>query len=158
MRGEKAAMNDTETRGFNLFMGKGKCGTCHFVPLFSGVNPPTFTKIDAEIIGVPATNDTLNARLDTDWGKYLTHKIPLHKNAFKTPTLRNIALTAPYMHNGVFKTLEDVIDFYDRGGGAGLGLELENQTLPAEKLNLSKWEKEAIISFLETLTDTSSLN
>ena len=57
-----------------------------------------------------------------------------HLHAFKTPTARNVALTAPYMHNGVFRTLEEVVDFYDRGGGAGIGIALENQTLPAERL------------------------
>jgi cytochrome c peroxidase len=57
------------------------------------------------------------------------------------------------MHNGVFSTLEEVIDFYDTGGGIGLGIAIENQTLPAEKLNLTQKEKKALIAFMKTLTD-----
>jgi cytochrome c peroxidase len=61
------------------------------------------------------------------------------------------------MHNGLFETLEDVLEFYNRGGGAGLGLEIENQTLSDEPLNLTEKEKEDIIVFLQTLTDTTGL-
>lgn len=56
-------------------------------------------------------------------------------------TVRNIALTKPYFHNGAFNTLEEVIDFYNEGGGEGLGLPMKNQTLPADKLNLTEIEK-----------------
>jgi cytochrome c peroxidase len=73
--------------------------------------------------------------------------------AFKTPTLRNIALTAPYMHNGIFETLEEVVDFYDRGGGVGRGLKLDHQTLPETPLQLTEMEKKQLILFLKTLTD-----
>lgn len=154
MRGQKSALNPIEIDGFNLFMGKAKCGTCHFAPLFNGSNPPNFTEIDAEVIGVPSTSDTLHARLDSDEGKYEVHQIALYRHAFKTPTVRNIALTAPYMHNGVFNTLEEVVDFYNRGGGRGLGLPVKNQTLPEDRLNLSSYEKKAIVAFLGSLTDT----
>ena len=153
MRGNGSAMTETEIEGFNLFTGKAKCGTCHFTPLFNGNNPPTFNKTDAEVIGVPANKDTVHPFLDTDNGKYGLYKIEIHKNAFKTPTLRNIAITAPYMHNGVYTTLEEVIDFYDKGGGTGLGLHVLNQTLPGEKLNLLHSEKKALVAFMNTLTD-----
>ena len=67
-------------------------------------------------------------------------------------------MTAPYMHNGAFKSLDTVMEFYNQGGGAGLGLELPNQTLSTSKLNLSDQEKQDIIAFLKALTDdTSSL-
>ena len=154
MRGNKNAMHQTEIDGFNIFMGKGKCGTCHFAPLFNGNNPPHFLKIDAEVIGTPATPDTMRAKPDADKGKFYNHGIDLYRFAFKTPTVRNIALTAPYMHNGVFNTLEEVVDFYDRGGGAGLGFGLPNQTLPEDKLNLTQFEKKALVAFLKTLNDT----
>jgi cytochrome c peroxidase len=62
------------------------------------------------------------------------------------------------MHNGGFKTLDEVIEFYNRGGGAGMGLSVPNQTLPATKLNLSKQDKKDIISFIKALTDTSGIN
>ena len=61
------------------------------------------------------------------------------------------------MHNGVFKTLEEVIDFYNRGGGAGIGAVVANQTLPADKLNLSRKEQQQIIAFIHTLTDTTGM-
>jgi cytochrome c peroxidase len=156
MRGQNNAMNRIEIDGFNLFMGKAKCGTCHFAPLFNGSNPPNFTKIDAEVIGVPANADTNHPRLDKDEGKYNVNGIELYRGAFKTPTVRNSALTAPYMHNGVFNTLDEVIEFYNRGGGKGLGLPIENQTLPEDRLNLSVYEKNAIIAFIKSLNDTDS--
>lgn len=62
------------------------------------------------------------------------------------------------MHNGVFNTLEEVIDFYDKGGGAGLGIVLPNQTLPASKLNLSKKEKSNLIAFMQALIDTCAIS
>lgn len=74
---------------------------------------------------------------------------------FKTPTVRNVALTAPYMHNGVYATLEQVMDFYNQGGGGGLGFELEHQTLPFDHLELTQKEQKAIIVFMKTLTDTN---
>lgn len=70
--------------------------------------------------------------------------------------MRNAAATAPYMHNGAFTTLEEVIDFYDLGGGAGIGLEVPNQTLPADPLNLTSQDKKDIIAFIHSLTDTAS--
>lgn len=157
MRGERTAMNEREKRGFNLFMGKGKCGTCHFMPLFNGTVPPTYGETEAEVIGVPAKPDTANAVIDSDAGKYALHQIELQRYMFKTPTVRNAELTAPYMHNGVYKTLEEVMDFYNRGGGWGIGIELANQTLPAEKLNLSQSELQEVIAFMKTLTDTTGL-
>ena len=61
------------------------------------------------------------------------------------------------MHNGVYKTLEEVIDFYNRGGGAGIGAVVPNQTLPADKLNLTRKEQQQIIAFIHTLTDTTGM-
>lgn len=153
MRGEKKAMTDEQIAGFNLFAGKAKCATCHFMPLFSGTVPPLFDKMESEVLGVPANKDTINAVMDRDSGKYHLYKIPHQLFSFKTPSLRNVALTAPYMHNGVFTTLDEVIDFYDRGGGAGLGFTLPNQTLPPDRLQLTSEEKAQIISFLQALTD-----
>jgi cytochrome c peroxidase len=153
MRGDTTLLADAAKRGFNVFMGKAKCGTCHFMPLFNGVAPPGFAKADAEIIGVPATKD--KAEIDPDNGKYNVHKIPLYRYAFKTPTLRNVALTAPYMHNGVFPTLEDVVTFYNNGGGAGMGIHLQGQTLPADSLHLNQQEQQDVIAFMQALTDTT---
>jgi cytochrome c peroxidase len=154
IRGEGSAMSVEQIKGFNIFMGKGKCGTCHFMPVFSGTVPPLFDKMESEVLGVPATKDTVNAVQDLDSGKYHLYKIPHQLYAFKTPSLRNVALTAPYMHNGVFSTLNEVIEFYERGGGAGMGFNLPNQTLPPGKLHLTVLEKKQIIAFLGALTDT----
>jgi cytochrome c peroxidase len=124
------------------------------MPLFNGVAPPDFTKAEAEIIGVPAAKD--KPVIDADNGKYAVHQISLYRYAFKTPTLRNVALTAPYMHNGVFNTLEDVVTFYNNGGGAGMGILLETQTLPADSLHLNTREQQDIIAFMGALTDTAA--
>ena len=152
MRGNNAALNQNEIAGFNLFMGKAKCATCHFMPLFNGSVPPLFLNIESEVLGVPSSNSK-PYRLDTDPGKYgMIRSVP-YKNAFKTNTVRNSMATAPYMHNGVFTTMEEVIDFYDKGGGTGLGLEVPNQTLPSEALNLTIEEQRQLIAFLHALTD-----
>jgi cytochrome c peroxidase len=158
MRGNAAAMTAQQVKGFNLFMGKAKCGTCHFVPLFTGAVPPLYQKIESEILGVPANTDTVHALLDADSGKYNLYGIPHQLHAFKTTTVRNVALTAPYMHNGVFATLDEVIDFYNRGGGAGLGFNLPNQTLSPDRLDLSVQEKKDLIAFLHALSDTTAVH
>lgn len=155
MQGDKSQLNAQEKSGFNLFMGKGKCGSCHFAPLFNGTQAPLFQKSEAEVLGVPAHPDTINATLDKDEGRFTLNPYPQYKHAFKTTTLRNISKTAPYMHNGVYKTLEEVLDFYNRGGGAGIGIKLDNQTLAPDPLNLSKKEIQDIIAFLKTLDDQS---
>lgn len=151
MRGDKSSLNEEEIKGMNVFMGKAKCATCHFTPLFNGTVPPNYAKTEHEVVGTP--NEPEGKTISPDVGRYLFNQMPQLKGAFKTPTLRNIAVTAPYMHNGVYKTLEEVVDFYDLGGAYGLGIELENQTLPTDKLNLTPQEKKALIAFMRTLTD-----
>ena len=148
----QADFTATERLGFNLFMGKAKCGTCHFLPLFNGTSPPMFTTTESEVVGTPA--DKAFSRIDEDLGRYHVYQLKELRSAFKTPTLRNIAQTAPYMHNGVFQTLEEVIDFYNEGGAEGLQHQLENQTLPPDKLKLTAEEKRGLIAFLVTLSDT----
>lgn len=156
IRGDTAAMTASERRGFNLFMGRAACGTCHFAPLFGGTLPPAYLESEPEVIGVPATRTTQGAMVDGDLGVFEISHAPLHRHAFKTPTVRNVELTAPYMHNGVFRTLEEVVDFYDRGGGNGLGMRLPNQTLAGDSLDLSDQEKRDLVDFLRALTDSSS--
>ncbi len=155
MRGEESAMAVDERRGFNLFVGKARCGTCHFAPLFNGTVPPGYTESEVEVIGVPVRTGR-EAKLDPDAGAGASDMAPLHDFAFKTPTVRNVAVTAPYMHNGVFRTLAEVVDFYDAGGGAGLGLRVPNQTLPADSLRLTRREKRDLVAFMRALTDTSA--
>ena len=151
IRGELNNFTDEETLGYNLFMGKALCATCHFMPLTSGTVPPFFTETEKEVIGVPKTAQ--NKNLDDDSGFYYKYKEALHKGMFKTPTVRNVAITGPYMHNGVYTTLEEVLNFYNLGGGGGLGFDLDHQTLPFDNLNLTETEQQAIIAYLKTLTD-----
>ncbi len=152
MRGDKTAMNNQEKRGFNLFVGKAKCATCHFMPVFNGTVPPFFTSSEQEVLGVP--KDKLGTVLDDDLGRYLFNTdLKQLKHSFKTPTLRNIDKSGPYMHNGVYETLEEVMDFYNKGGGIGLGLEVESQTLPDAPLDLTAQEIKDIIVFMKTLQD-----
>lgn len=153
MQTQEEILTQDEQKGFSIFMGKAKCATCHFAPIFNGTVPVAYKESEIELIGVPETNDTINAKIDSDLGRYEVFKTNERKFFFKTPTVRNVEKTGPYMHNGVFKTLEEVVDFYDRGGGHGLGIELEYQTLPTDKLNLTKKEKAQLVSFLKTLTD-----
>lgn len=149
MAGNRKALSPQEVKGFNLFMGKARCATCHYMPLFNGTAPPKYFLSDAEVIGVPAQAG--GDRIDPDSGWYNVVKIPAFLHAFKTPTLRNAAVTAPYMHNGVFKTLEEVMDFYNNGGGAGVGLAVTNQTLSRDSLHLSPAETDDIIAFIKSL-------
>ncbi|UKM63613.1 methylamine utilization protein [Flavobacteriaceae bacterium GSB9] len=149
-------LSASEINGFNLFNGKAKCATCHFAPLFNGTVPTRFKESEMELIGIPKTTDTIHAEIDNDLGRYNLFKTKEKKYFFKTPTVRNIELTAPYMHNGVYKTLDEVLHFYNIGGAAGLGIEMENQTLPTDPLNLSEKEKQDIIAFLNALTDNST--
>ncbi|WP_228388499.1 cytochrome-c peroxidase [Chryseobacterium sp. CBo1] len=159
MRNEKEISDDVK-KGFNLFMGKANCATCHFAPLFSGLVPPFFNENESEVLGVtkkPVQN--LPLEIDSDRGRIKSNVKKedswIYENSFKTTTVRNIALTKPYFHNGAFNTLEEVLEFYNQGGAEGLGLEIKNQTLPADKLDLSPTEIKQIIAFLNALTDIS---
>jgi cytochrome c peroxidase len=155
MRNEKVELTSSEKNGFNLFMGKAQCGTCHFAPLFNGTVPPNFDETEWEIIGTPENNT--NTKLDEDKGRYNVAKMDIHQFAFKTPTIRNIEYTAPYMHNGAYKNLDEIVDFYNNGGGIGHGYHVPNQTLPSDSLKLSKVEMKDIVSFMNTLSDTVGL-
>jgi cytochrome c peroxidase len=155
IRGETNTIDDKVKRGFNLFTGKAKCASCHFVPLYNGTVPPVYDKSEFEILGVLERPDTIKGTLDNDAGRSGIDDITLNRFGMKTPTIRNIALTAPYMHNGAYNTLEDVLHFYNHGGGAGLGHDVPNQTLPADKLNLTKDEMNDIIAFMHSLTDST---
>ncbi|MBV7269473.1 cytochrome-c peroxidase [Winogradskyella luteola] len=145
-------ITESEINGFNLFMGKAKCATCHFAPVFNGTVPPNFTETEFELLGVPKSKH-LPAVTDTDLGRHDVFNTPERKHFFKTPTVRNISKTAPYMHNGIYDDLEELMDFYNNGGGAGLGLEFEYQTLPSDSLNLNADEIKDIIAFMKSLED-----
>jgi len=149
MRGDDKAMNKQEINGFNIFMGKAKCATCHYMPLFNGTFPPKYYLIEAEVIGVPKkAGDTV---IDTDLGRYDIMPFESLRHAFKTVTVRNTSKTAPYMHNGAFTTLEEVLDFYNNGGGVGMGIAVDNQTLPTDSLHLTSKEIDELTAFIKSL-------
>ena len=150
------AMNENKNihtdcvKGFNIFMSKAQCATCHFVPQFNSVRPP-YISTEFEVLGVPV--DTAYSKISADSGRALINPAAQTMNAFRTGTIRNIEHTKPYMHNGVFNTLEEVISFYDAGGGVGKGLKISNQTLSADSLKLSYLEKVQLTTFLRSLDE-----
>jgi cytochrome c peroxidase len=134
--GAKSALTADEKRGLIVFFGRGACSECH--------NGPNFTDNKYHNLGarVPEGNPD-------DPGRYaVTHKDE-DRGAFKTPSLRNVALTAPYMHDGSIATLEDVVEFYDRGGDGA-----PNTSKLIYKLDLTSQEKKDLVAFLKTLTGT----
>jgi len=158
LAGDEEAMSDAAKRGRRVFEGKGECLACHNGPLASdqrfydlGVPPApelsqsTFHQITLrwELYQKGVPEDVYRAGSD-DLGLYHKTKRPEDKGKFRTPSLRELKWTAPYMHNGVFRTLEEVVDFYNSGGGAG------NTVL--KPLGLADNEKADLIAFLESLS------
>lgn len=132
--GDRRAMDEAAVRGLALFRGKARCILCH--------NGPNFTDNQFHNLGVPQVGP-----LAEDLGRYNVTKREGDKGAFKTPTLRSIALTAPYMHDGAFKTLEEVVDFLNKGGGPN-----PNLSPLVKPLGLTDQEKADLIAFLNALT------
>ncbi|MDR6919356.1 cytochrome c peroxidase [Chryseobacterium sp. 2987] len=152
MRGNTSAMTENQKQGFNLFVGKAQCAICHFVPLFNGTVPPNFKKTEQEVLGTAVNGN--NKTFDQDPGRGKFHEtVASLQHSFKTPTLRNISKTAPYMHNGGYQTLKEVMNFYNKGGGKGFGFKVENQTLSDTPLNLTDKEIDQIIDFMGALND-----
>lgn len=152
MRGNRSAMTESQKQGFNLFVGKGQCALCHFIPLFNGTVPPNFKKTEQEVLGTAVNGD--NKMFDQDLGRGKFHEtVEALQHSFKTPTLRNISKTAPYMHNGGYKTLKEVMNFYNKGGGKGFGFKVENQTLSDAPLQLTDKEIDEMIDFMNSLDD-----
>ena len=139
-------------RGFNLFVGKARCATCHFLPVYNGTVPPLYSKTEQEVLGVFTTPNSGVVDEDPGRGRFHSTVESLQKS-FKTPTVRNAQLTAPYMHHGMYPTLLSVMEFYNEGGAVGQGRTLAQQTLPPDKLQLTTQEMQDIIYFMEHLTD-----
>lgn len=152
LNGDRKALSREAKKGYDLFTGKGKCADCHDgVNLadnkFYALNVPENEEQEKDprvaatrrfVAKVSHYDDYLN--LKEDPGRYLVTKDKKDWKAFRTPTLRDIARTGPYMHNGIFETLDQVIDFFDQGGGKG------NTEL--KPLRLSREEKKALKAFL----------
>ena len=132
-----------ERHGLNVFRSlKTRCFECH--------NIPTFNNPDFKAIGVPDIDSD-----KPDLGRYDIEGKG-YERAFKVPTLRNVALTAPYMHNGIFNTLDEVVEFYADGGGVKHGIAQELLDDKIRPFSLTDREKEDLISFLHSLTDESN--
>lgn len=153
LRGDEKQLTNEEIDGYSVFAGKALCGSCHFFPLFNGVTPPFYSDNEYEVIGVP--KDKLGKEADPDSGRFAVSKNKIHLGAFKISSIRNIDRTAPYMHNSAYSSIDEIIDFYRKGGGAGLGLAIPNQTLPFDSLRLSTSEAEHLKKFLLSLSDNN---
>jgi cytochrome c peroxidase len=156
--GDQQAMSESALRGMELFKGKARCILCH--------NGPNFTDSQFHNLGVPAApllehplvqaslrfdakrmNVSEYDQVTEDLGRYLVTKEDRDKGAFKTPTLRNVTQRDPYMHNGIFQALEDILDFYDGGGGAVPG-----KSPLIQALGLTMQDKRDLLAFLQSLT------
>lgn len=166
MKGDKKALSDSAKRGLALFRGKAGCVQCHNGALLSdedyhniGVpRNPAFEedplrqitlRYQHVIRGVP---ESVYRKADRDLGLFYTTKREADRGRFRTPSLRELKYTAPYMHNGAFFELEEVIDFYDEGGGQDA-----NKSPLLRKLGLSDEEKEDLLAFLESLSSDEPL-
>ncbi|MDP6344133.1 MAG: cytochrome c peroxidase [Alphaproteobacteria bacterium] len=164
MQGDKAAMSEEAQRGMKLFTGKANCIECHNGAFFSdqkyynlgvpraerwledGLAQVTF-RFEQYAKGV---TEKMYRTIKDDAGLYYRTKQKRDMGKFRTPSLRYLAYTAPYMHNGAFYTLEEVVDFYDEGGGEN---EFEaNKTKLLKPLNLTDEEKEDLLAFIEALS------
>jgi cytochrome c peroxidase len=143
-RGE-APLDAEDAAGLDAFVA-ARCARCHIPPLFGGTRPTDFAVTVYSAIGV--SRSPTDTRLDEDLGRGAVSGLPVDQHAFKTPTLRNIARTAPYFHNGTWPTLEEVVDFYDRGGGTGRGTVLANQDRDVRKLDLKPEQKQLLLRFM----------
>lgn len=134
---DKNSLRVSAKRGMEVFTNKdkGNCATCHSAPLFT----------DGKFHNLGAGMDTSGELKDL--GRFNQTKIETDRGAFRTPSLRNVAKTAPYMHDGSLKTLKEVIDFYLGGGSSNPQLDKE-----IKPLILSAQEREDLIAFLESLT------
>lgn len=132
--GDQKAMDEAAARGLALFKGKARCILCH--------NGPNLTDNQFHNLGVPQVGP-----MKEDLGRYNVTRAEKDKGAFKTPTLRSITETSPYMHDGAFKTLEEVVEFMDQGGGSNPHLSSLMQPL-----HLMTEEKADLVAFLKALT------
>ena len=131
LQGHSDALPPDARRGFRLFVGRANCGRCHVYPLFT----------DHQFHNTGVSWGSL------DSGRFEITEEDGDRGAFKTPSLRNAAGTAPYMHDGSLATLEDVVEHYDRGGTSNPYIDVE-----IRPLGLSSTEKRQLLAFLEALT------
>jgi cytochrome c peroxidase len=132
--GDRGAMPEQARIGLQIFRRKGNCGSCHL--------GPNLTDERYHNTGVAWRQERF-----ADTGRFMVTKRDQDRGAFKTPTLRQVAARAPYMHDGSIGTLEEVVEYYDRGGNRNPNLDSELQPL-----GLSGEEKQALVAFLRSLS------
>lgn len=159
--GEAAALTEDAQRGYRLFIGKAGCNRCHDGPLFSDQRfhslgtPRLALRQTHPLLQVTARWQNLQRGVaeavyragDEDRGLEYVTRHPADRGKFRTPSLRELKYTAPYMHNGVFASLREVVEFFDRGGGAA-----PNKSPMLQPLGLSEQEKADLVAFLESLS------
>lgn len=138
MNDEPNGMTDQQVRGRDIFRVKAKCFECHFSPDFTGD--------EFRSIGL------FNGTTHNDSGRYNVTKNPADIGKMKVPGLRNVAMTAPYMHDGSFKTLREVIDYYDNPH-AKMPDGINRDSVLAKPLGLTEQDKQDLEAFLLALTD-----
>ncbi len=162
--GDKKALSPEALQGYEIFTGKGKCSDCHsgakladdkFHALFVQENPehlkdPRIAATRRFVAKVSGFEDY--RMLTEDPGRFLVTKDRKDWKAFRTPTLREIAGTAPYMHNGIYATLAEVIEFFDAGGGTGNTVLKPLQLTVAEKGQLKAFLEEGLTGEKATFT------
>ena len=163
----KAKLTPQERLGLTIFNGKGLCNKCHISTSLKspdgGIIPPLFTDFTYDNLGIPRSTNPAIAQAKTDYGLGGRPDIAAldpkgtQKGKFKVPTLRNVALTAPYGHNGFFATLTEIVDFYNTAGIRGRWPKPEvAQNVNREEmgnLKLTKREVAALVAFMQTLSD-----
>lgn len=146
-KGNVSAISGSERRGYEIFVGRASCINCHdiFHPSVNslGGGVALFTDFRFHNLGVGYKNGKM-----TDAGRYYVTRQPQDWGAFKTPILRNVALTAPYMHDGSLETLKDVVEFYNNGG-----IPNPNLATGVRPLLLSTKDIEDVVNFLGSLTE-----
>ena len=136
INGARGALTQEQQRGLQVFRGKGNCTACHVGPIFSDERPHN-------------TGVAWHEGVFTDPGRFGLTNRPEDRGAFKTPTLREVARTSPYMHDGSLRTLDEVIDFYSDGGRRNPAQDPE-----IRPLRLTAAEKRALVAFLKSLSGT----
>jgi cytochrome c peroxidase len=138
---QSGALGPQAQTGLRLFRSKARCTFCHI--------EPTFTDEQFHNTGISWQPSAGGTGAFADEGRFEVTRQPRDRGAFKTPTLREIARTAPYMHDGSLATLMDVVEFYDKGGRAN-----PNLTRLIRPIGLTTDEKQALVAFLESLSGT----
>ena len=154
--GDDVALDAAALRGLELFHDKAGCVSCHSGPLFTD---SSFRVQGVEQVGPGRGSTTTNTGTPRptgrDEGRFLNSGNREDIGAFRVVGLRQIAQTAPYMHDGALKTLEEVIEFYDRGGGDEPSIDSENLDPALFALGLTAGEKEDLLAFMHALTDST---